>query len=624
MTGNKVNYYNMLKQLKNIFQEINNFKLSELKDKFQIFIDELCKRNSIDPIELEDPSSFVADFINNFNDFVRLIGDVCNTFYFNIDDLSKYINQKSDKNLYQDLMFTLLEGLSKNESPFQLGEKILEKIVKLTKADEAYLLLIDPEAFEANIVASFQNVKFDKPKDVPEVSRKVIEWLIKKGHTQVIHNVNDEPILMKNTTVLFKDLKSILAIPLFHNENIIGALYIASSQLIKPFNDETINFLEKISNILSNYINNFFLLPQEESSTINFNEKIEKILNELNLIGNSDNFKKVINKAFKLANTEFDIFIEGESGVGKSSVAKFIHKVSSRNDKPFISFSLDNPLEIIEKNLFGYMDNSTFVSGLLEKANNGTIYLSNLEKVPHSFQNVLVNLLKNREYFNPHLQSNVKVNLRFIISSNILLDELHNKNKIKDELYYYLYSNKIYIPPLRDRIEDIIPLTIFYSQKLSKKLKKPTVYFTSEVLAVLKNYHYKGNIDELISIVENMIIHADKKITLKDIPEKLKSIDTGKITAFKNPFKLILKSSPSHYSELKADIINFKYLTNYYTEKIKLKFVENILKKANYNINQAAKIGGVYRNFIYRIIKNKPELLEKIKNAKSNTINREK
>jgi len=226
----------------------------------------------------------------------------------------------------------------------------------------------------------------------------------------------------------------------------------------------------------------------------------------------SSAMKDVICLARKISPVDVTVLILGESGVGKEVVAKYIHEHSSRKDHPFIAVNCGAiPEQLLESELFGYIGGAfTGASkngkkGLFEAAENGTLFLDEIGELPLNLQVKILRALEMHEVTRVGALKPISVNARILAATNRNLEEMVQDGTFRDDLYYRLNVIQLQIPPLRERIEDIAPLSMRFLLQLNQ-LYSQKKRMTPEILHEFNNYSWPGNIRELKNILERLIV----------------------------------------------------------------------------------------------------------------------
>lgn len=269
---------------------------------------------------------------------------------------------------------------------------------------------------------------------------------------------------------------------------------------------------------LSNKKYRIFIFEFEEKQIIKGNEIVEDVRTDIfNIIGNSKKIEEVRKMIKKIANSPSTILITGESGTGKELVAKAIHSCSDRVNDPFVAINCGAiPETLLESELFGYVRGAFSGAsgegriGKFELANNGIIFLDEIGEMPLSLQVKLLRVLQERKIERLGSNKSIDLNIRVIAATNADLLSLIEQGKFRKDLYYRLNVLEIELPPLRERKEDIEILLESLIKKYSLSFNKSLLKVDSNLLKILKNYNWPGNIRELENIIEYLVNMQDE------------------------------------------------------------------------------------------------------------------
>jgi DNA-binding NtrC family response regulator len=238
----------------------------------------------------------------------------------------------------------------------------------------------------------------------------------------------------------------------------------------------------------------------------------------------SPRLEKVIKIASKAAVTDASIMLLGESGVGKEVFANFVHDHSTRKEKPFVAINMAAiPENLLESELFGYekgafTDAVTSKVGHFEATNGGTIFLDEIAEMPYPLQAKLLRALQEKEIRRLGGQKSIKLDIRVISATNANLEQAISDGEFREDLFYRLNTIPINIPPLRQRVEEIIPLATHILSEQCERYGMEHKQFNAEAHDELESYNWPGNIRELISVIERAVILSESNdISAEDL-----------------------------------------------------------------------------------------------------------
>jgi two-component system, NtrC family, response regulator GlrR len=302
------------------------------------------------------------------------------------------------------------------------------------------------------------------------------------------------------------------------------------------------------------------------------------------IIGKSPLFTAELEKLPIYAECDVCVLIVGETGTGKELIARSLHYLSPRTNKPFVPVNCGAiPVDLIENELFGhekgaYTSAAFSQKGLIQEANGGTLFLDEIDSLPLNSQVKLLRFLQDKEYRLLGSTKLHKADIRIIAASNSNLEQLSAEGKFRLDLYYRLNVMQIFLPPLKDRIDDILPLANHFSAKYSKEFNKPLYEIEPAAIQKLQFHDWKGNVRELENVIERaVLLTKNDKILASDI-----FLGQTKKESFQETFQTA-----------KAKVV----------EKFEKSYIRQILTNCNGNISQAAKAAGKDRRAFFELIK---------------------
>lgn len=355
-------------------------------------------------------------------------------------------------------------------------------------------------------------------------------------------------------------------------ESAVGAMKQGAAEYItKPFNlDELVLKIGKL---------------QEKKRIEGENQALKVSLGldrQYPFIAKSRMMKRVVEIIGSITNSDCNVLLTGESGVGKGLVAKLIHHSSNRKERPFLGLNCAIFTEdLLASELFGH-EKGAFTGaviakkGLIEIADTGTLFLDEIAEMAPSLQAKLLKVIEDREFIRVGGTRPIRVDVRLIAATNQNLANLIREGKFREDLFYRLNVMDIFIHPLRERRGDIVPLCEHFLAKYAKKEHKQISGITQEALEVLLSYGFPGNVRELENIIERaVILEKTSKIQPESLPQSLKLFNVETIDP--NRVKTI-------------DELNREYAAK-------------ILDYVDHNRSKAAELLGISRTSLWRILK---------------------
>lgn len=378
--------------------------------------------------------------------------------------------------------------------------------------------------------------------------------------------------LMEEMHLLLPEMPVIILTAYGSIESAVGAMKRgAFSYLTKPFDSR--DLLLQIEKALENRRLNMEVKRLQDL--------IKKEYDFSNIVTRSEKMRKVLEVVSQIAETDSTVFIRGDSGTGKELIAKAIHLASERKEKPFVAINCATlPETLLESKLFGH-EKGAFTGavrstrGLFTQAHGGTIFLDEIGDMPLSIQAKLLRVLQERNFYPLGSERLVEVDVRLIVATNKDLEDLVKQGLFREDLFYRIHVIPISLPSLRERKEDIPPLTEHFLKKFSQQMKKEVKGLTPMAMQKLMLYDWPGNVRELENTLEYAVALTRKDLITEDL------IFQTKPTLTQEPFKPL--------KEAKGDY-----------EKSYLIYLLEICKG---NVSMAAKLAGKYRADFYDLIK---------------------
>jgi len=298
----------------------------------------------------------------------------------------------------------------------------------------------------------------------------------------------------------------------------------------------------------------------------------------IEIVARSEAMRETLRLAGRVAATDANVLVNGESGAGKDALALFIHALSKRAMGPFAKIDCAAlPGELLEAELFGY-ERGAFTGatqakpGRLEAAHKGTLVLDEIAHLSWDAQAKLLRVIERREFERLGGRRTVRVDARLLALTNVDLDDAVRRRAFREDLFYRLNVVRIHVPPLRERREDVEPLAESFLADYAAKHGRPARRFEREALAALAAYDFPGNVRELANVVERAVIVAEGAgVGLKELPESVRTAAGARARRTRRPT----------LAELESD------------------YIREVLEAARGNKSEAARVLGISRKNLY-------------------------
>jgi PAS domain S-box-containing protein len=334
-----------------------------------------------------------------------------------------------------------------------------------------------------------------------------------------VHSVNDEVFWRKDGSCFPVEYTSTPIVD--ETEKLLGAVVVFRdiSQRLKA-ERKLKNSNTKLRKALSEVEQ---LKIQLEAENIYLRQEIDYSYNFEEIIGTSKRLKELLSQVEQVAGTDATVLIQGETGTGKELIARAIHSLSKRKNRPLVKVDCGSlPENLLESELFGH-EKGAFTganvkrTGRFELADGGTIFLDEIGELPVKLQPKLLRVLQEGELERIGSTKTIKVSIRVIAATNRVLKDEISAGNFREDLYYRLNVFPVFLPPLRERREDIPLLVEYFINKFEKKLGEKITVVSRKVMEKLMNYHWTGNIRELENVIERaVILSPGNKLILDD------------------------------------------------------------------------------------------------------------
>jgi transcriptional regulator with GAF, ATPase, and Fis domain len=405
-------------------------------------------------------------------------------------------------------LIDLAYALSQQNHFEEILRLVAQRTAALLHGQTALIMMVNPQTRQT-VKTVVREGREDQAPSYRAVQDQINGWIMKFNQPLLSQDIRNDPRFAK---VKFGELavKSAVAVLLKIEGVVLGSIIVWNEQNDETFDEDDLAYLDKIAVIAAPYLRNvqkiqqFFESPLPQAALLSKYEK-------LGLLGKSKKFVQLLQTIEAAARCDVRVLLEGESGTGKELIARAIHKFSSRSSHPFVAVDCGAiPAHLIESELFGHVKGAFTGAtadrkGLLETADNGTLFMDEIANLPMEVQSKFMRVLQEGEIRPVGSNKTRQVNVRIISASSRSLQKLVEAQQFREDLFYRLHVYPIYVPSLHERRPDIPLLANTFLNKFSQQQQKPLTHFSESLLEFLQQRPWAGNIRELENLVERLV-----------------------------------------------------------------------------------------------------------------------
>ncbi|MDR3138650.1 MAG: sigma 54-interacting transcriptional regulator [Treponema sp.] len=464
--------------------------------------------------------------------------------------------------------------------------KILDAVTRLCEGEASSLLLIQKEREELYFEIALGTKGAEVKQYALKMGEGIAGWVAQHNKPLIVNDVeNDKRHLSVIAEQISYSAKTMVAVPMRVKDECIGVIEVLNKKDGQLFVRDDLEWLEIFATQVAIALVHAKSLEKAQKEIQFLQEQIKTDQGYHTLIVKSPIILEKLDVIDRVAKTDSSVLILGESGVGKEIFAEQIHLRSPRSQAPFIRVNCAAlPDGLLESELFGHVKGAftnaiASRQGRFEMADQGTIFLDEIGDLPLSLQAKLLRVIQQKTFEKVGSDITLSVNVRILAATNKDIEALVDRGAFRSDLYYRLNVLPLYIPPLRQRPEDIPELAVFFLKRYMRDTKKHFEGFSDKAMEAMLAYSWPGNVRELENCIERAcVIGKDKWIREED---------------------LFIKNPSSETIEEEGRGRNLKTAINLF----KAHFIRKVLEENNWNQTETAKVLDIQRTYLSRLIK---------------------
>jgi Nif-specific regulatory protein len=439
-------------------------------------------------------------------------------------------------------LYKITKNLASSANLQDTLRRIVEILNEEKEMDNGTVTIVNPATGELEIEVAYGISAEARKRGRYRLGEGITGKVVSTGEPILVPQIGEEPLFLNRTRTRGdkrKKKSSFLCVPIKSGSGCIGALSVDRiyEDDLGRRSEQNLRFLMVVSGLIAQTVQRVQKANEEKEALRRENSQLRRELTSQNrikdIIGNSSRMQEVFDMVHRVADSNATVLLRGESGTGKTLVARALHYNSHRANGPFIVVNCSAlPETLLESELFGH-EKGSFTGaterkkGRFEQAKGGTLFLDEIGEISPAVQIKLLNVIQERTFQRLGGTETIKADIRLVAATNRNLETAVGEMHFREDLYYRLNVFPVFLPPLRERRTDILLLAEFFLDKYCRENSKKILRISTSAIDLLIQYHWPGNVRELQNCMERAVLICDSdSIQSIHLPPTLQSPDS--------------------------------------------------------------------------------------------------
>jgi transcriptional regulator with GAF, ATPase, and Fis domain len=442
------------------------------------------------------------------------VGDVVLTFHLYRASVERAKEEESAlaESYRQVLEFSrlLLEDLPVES----LLEKLMDSIISITQADRGFLILRRGEELDVAVARNLDRENVEDALD--QLSDSIVSTVLETQEPLIVADALNDDAFAASRSVVNLRLCSVMCVPLLDRDRLLGLIYVGNDNVVNLFSRSHLETLTIYAAQASLILARAMAFDELRVDNVRLREELDE-LRFGSLIGACDAMRVVYRRVEKVAVTDVSVLVRGETGTGKELIAREVHARSGRADGPFVTVNCGAiPENLLESELFGHVRGaftgaSSNRAGKFHAAHKGTLFLDEIGEMPLNLQVKILRAIQDRAVTRVGENKPEQVDIRIVAATHRDLEAMIEQGTFREDLYYRLNVVTLWLPPLRERGDDVDVIAQYLLERFVRELGTGRRRFGKDALSAMRRFSWPGNIRQLENHIKKAVILAESE-----------------------------------------------------------------------------------------------------------------